>query len=246
MTEVDIGPNTIIRTQCDTTDFKKCAVITVEPTQIIVGVGGLDKLEQNNFKAECIEAPDYGRALEHLGHIASLDNYDFPIKKTLLHLREDIPTHVQDLIDGVPDPYFEITGGSALKIDQNSLVLRGASLGGGLIDHMCAEDNSYLANRLSADAHSKVSIHKLFNNADAIENISITGKYSKDINLYGQTSIRIGPTDKKANQTLFGLDMSGTRTDIVGHWENFQAILSGNDSFINWDGNNHYESWSGT
>lgn len=37
ITEIDIGPNTIIRTQCDTEDSNKGAFISVEPTQIQSG-----------------------------------------------------------------------------------------------------------------------------------------------------------------------------------------------------------------
>ena len=246
ITEIDIGPNTIIRTQCDTEDPNKGAFISVEPTQIRVGIGNFDDVD--NSMARFIEYPNYHNAFSHVSSITSAKNYDFPINKTFLSLYNDasVPALVQDLTDNVPDPYFEITGGSALKIDQNSMVLRVADLSCGLIDNIDVYGSSYLANILSASSNSKVKICKNFNKADAVENTHISGDYSKDINLYGKTSIRIGPTEGKQDQTLLGIDMSGTHTDIVGHWENFQAILSGNDSFINWDGNNHYESWSGT
>lgn len=246
ITEIDIGPNTIIRTQCDTEDSNKGALISVEPTQIRVGIGNFNGT--NNFRAHYIQPPNYYYAFSHIGRISSAKNYDFPINKNFLSFSDDTPisTLVQDLTDNVPNPYFEITGSSALKIDQNSMVLRTADQGCGLIDEIDIYGGSYLANILSASTSSRVEICKNFNKADAVENIHINGKYSKNINLYGNTSIRIGPTDRKQDQMLLGIDMDGTRTDIVGHWENFQAILSGNDSFINWDGNNHYESWSGT
>lgn len=245
ITEIDIGPNTIIRTQCDTEDSNKGAFISVEPTQIRVGIGNFDKTEACN--STYIECPNYN----HVGYITSAKNYDFPINKNFLSLGNDasIPTLVQDLTNNVPDPYFEITGGSALKIDQNSMVLRCADIGCGLIDNIQIFGGSYLANILSASNNSRVEICKNFNDADAIDYTHISGKYSKDINLYGNTSIRIGPGSEGQGQqdpVLLGIDLTGVHTDIVGHWKNFQAILSGNDSFINWDGNNHYESWSGT
>lgn len=245
ITEIDIGPNTVIRTQCDTEDPNKGAVISIEPTQIRVGTGNFDDTKY------FILTPNYHEAFGRIGSFHNIGNNDFPIEKNFISI-DHIPTSafVQDLTDNVPDPYFEITGGSALKIDQNSMVLRGADYGCGLIDDISIIDGSYLANMLGANGNSKVEICKDFTGADAVEITHISGKYSKSIDLYGNTSIRFGPgitsEGEKNNQMFFGFDMSGTRTDIVGHWKNFQAILSGNDSFINWDGNNHFESWSGT
>jgi hypothetical protein len=194
--------------------------------------------------------PDYKSAMFYIGRFRNITNYDFPINKNFVSIDHiPISAFVQDLTDNVPAPYFEIMGGSALKIDQNSMVLRCADYGCGLIDDIDVTEDSYLANMLGARG-SKVEISKEFNGADAVEITHIGGKYSKDISLYGNTSIKFGPgifsADEKNSQMFFGFDMGGTRTDIVGHWKNFQAILSGNDSFINWDGNNHFESWSGT
>jgi hypothetical protein len=198
-----------------------------------------------------ISNPDYKSAMFYIGRFQRIENYDFPIEKNFLSIDHiPISAFVQDLTDNVSDPYFEITGGSALKIAQNSLVLRDADYGCGLIDEIDTIDNSYLANMLGARENSKVEICKDFTGADAVEITHINGKYSKDISFYGNTSIKFGPgitsAGEENNQMFFGFDMGGTRTDIVGHWKNFQAILSGNDSFINWDGNNHFESWSGT
>jgi len=214
-----------------------------------VGIGNFDNTD--NSKASYVGCPNYHGAFSHVGCIVSAQNYDFPINKNFLSLGNNasIPTLVQDLTNNVPDPYFEITGGSALKIDQNSMVLRCADESCGLIDDIEIFEGSYLANILRASKNSRVEIYKSFNDADAIDKTHIHGKYSKDINLYGNTSIRIGPGSEGQGQqdpVLLGIDLTGVHTDIVGHWKNFQAILSGNDSFINWDGNNHYESWSGT
>ena len=246
-TEIDIGPNTIIRTSGDTNDPNKGVVISVEPTQIKVGAGNFnDYISQAYF----IQPPDYHDAFGNIGDFRSIRNYDFPINKNFLSIDHILTSaFVQDLTDNVSDPYFEITGGSALKIDQNSMVLRCADYGCGLIDDIDITGGSYLANMLCANENSRVEICKNFNGADAVENTHISGKYSKDINLYGNTSIRIGPGSEgqgPQDPQLLGIDLTGVHTDIVGHWKNFQAILSGNDSFINWDGNNHYESWSGT
>lgn len=247
ITEIDIGPNTLIRTQCDTENANKGALISVEPRQIRMGIGEFEG--DDRFNTLFIGTPDYRSALNHAGPIKAALDYDFPIGKNFLSLQDDAPilTLVGDLVYSVPDPYFEITGGSALKIDQNALVIRSADYSSGIVDQMEITTNSYLANMFQAGASSRVKIYKSFTNSDAVENTFVTGKYSKDINFHGKTSIRFGPKEiEMAGQMRFGLDMSGNRTDIVGHWDNFQAILSGKDSFINWDGNNHYESWSGT
>lgn len=246
ITEIDIGPNSIIRTHCDQEDSSKGAMISVEPNQIKMGVGSFDNGDKAN--ANYIRNPNYNSALSNVGGVTSTSDNDFPINKSLLHFYDNVPvsTLVENLTTNIPNPYFEITGGSALKVDQNSLVIRGADYNCGLVDQIDVSYNSYLANILQAYQNSRVKVYKNFSNADAVENVFISNQYSKDVSFYGKTSISFGPMSGNSDQMRFGLDMSGNRTDIVGHWDNFQAILSGKDSFINWDGNNHYESWSGT
>lgn len=242
ITKVEIGPNSFIDIGNDESG-DKLAAIQIRPTQVRIGIGARNDIKNPNF----IYAPNYYGAYSHVGGMTYDTNSDFPITKAVERRSAGASSVVSDMISNVADPYFEILSGSALKVGANAMTIRDTDgYSSCLIDDMMIQGSSAYTQSVGAGGASNVKVYREYNNAEVADQNFTTGKFSKRFTFTGTNVITFGPKTINKPDTLLGINLSGDYTDIEGHWDNFQAIMSGHDSFIQWDGNNHFESWSGT
>lgn len=242
-TFIGIGPNSKIKIGGNE---NANADVTITPAQVFVGVGAF----YNYYAVRPSVSSVYGDNTP-----TTVVSHDFSIDKTFISNGNiDISSLVTVYQGNVLYPSMLLDANSAIHYCGNTFV------------EITTPPNSVYHETTNV---ARTSIFEIMNNigvgdtyggdipvkgritktmtGDYVEMVTFNDNTSIDIEFNGQTAISITPEtmSDKANQ-MVGIDFGIDKFDAVGHIERFQAIMSAHDSFIQWDGNTHFESWSGT
>lgn len=242
-TFIGIGPNSKIKIGGNE---DANADITISPAQVFVGVGSAS----GYYAVRPSVSSVYGDNTP-----TTVRSYDFSIDKTFISNGNiNLSSLVTAYQNNVSYPSILLDTNSGIHYSGNAFVEittpsssvyhEAVNVAGSSIFEVI--DNIGIVRDGQPDIPVKGRVTKTFS-GDYVEIITFNDNTSIDIEFNGQTAISITPEtmSDKANQKL-GIDFGIDKFDAVGHIEKFQAIMSAHDSFIQWDGDTHFESWSGT
>lgn len=239
-TEVDIGPNSQISVNSDVAE-DTVAEITVHPQLIRLASGHCEPYYGYRY----INPPITDGLFNYAGSRNGVTDLPYAIQKDLL-LPDDSKTWRDFANSQITGPHFQIDGKAAThKITDSDSVI---------VDVKSTRSNSEICEVTQAQSSSFYgSVIEAGNGATVIKNETYLGNYIKDLStkgnvncIYdfkGDSTISFVAED---DNTLCGIYCGYKNIDITTHIETLQAIIAGKDNFIQWDGNNHFESWSGT
>ena len=238
-TSIVIAPGTGIRTN-NTTDNEHINLISMDQTLFKFGcakkTASYDGNGEMEFSLNGIMGACYAPS-------NCDNNYGFLIKKPAVHYPDANYNNIHDhWTKDHKTPYFS-QGGAAHNIYMTGYagsIINDWDADGQIVVSKNAGSGGLLTTRQSANYGASYAKIEEVMNGTAAYYFGSTGDTSISMNYHGTTAINIAP------EKVFGVNITPEKTDIECKWDKFQGIFEGNDSFMQIDGNTHFESWSGT
>lgn len=239
-TSIVIAPGTSIRTN-NTTDNEHINLISMDQTLIKFGcaqkTSSYDGNGEMEFKLNGIMGACYAP------NDRCENNYGFLIKKPAVHYQDANYNYIRDnWTKDHKTPYFS-QGGAVHNIymaDYSGSIINDWDAQGQIVISKNAASGALLTTRQSVNSSASYAKIEEVMGGTAAYYFGSVGDTSISMNYHGTTAINIAP------EKVFGINIAPEKTDIECKWDKFQGIFEGNDSFMQIDGNTHFESWSGT